>query len=213
MVETRPIRVIKGMFLSRTSVSSFISSSKVWNAFSKCKQTVFTRLQATACLFCNVKRFWAYPAAWLDKLDRSAGTYTSIRNMTNLWNCVRDPRKLSRNNGSNSSRKFARSLKFEVWEIISLKIGLVSSVMEHDTGELFCCLARDCNYRDEKLCDVNFKSGLSCTRQNIVFKALGCFRSFLKLYMYIQIEAFMYAITSHKKQRAKYQTEMLSRIT
>ena len=85
--------------------------------------------------------------------------------------------------------------------------------MEHDTGELFCCLARDCNYCDEKLCDVNFKSGLSCTRQNIVFKALGCFGSFLKLYMYIQIEAFMYAITSHKKQRAKYQTEMLSRIT
>ena len=31
--------------------------------------------------------------------------------------------------------------------------------------------------------------------------------------MYIQIEAFMYAITSHKKQQAKYQTEMLSRIT
>ena len=24
-------------------------------------------LQATACVFCNVKRFWAYPVAWLDK--------------------------------------------------------------------------------------------------------------------------------------------------
>ena len=30
--------------------------------------------------------------------------------------------------------------------------------------------------------------------------------------MYIQIETFMYTITSHKKRRAKYQTEMLSRI-
>ena len=44
-------------------------------------------------------------------------------------------------------------------------------------------------------------------------EALGGFWSFLKFYMYIQIETFMYAITSHKKQRAKYyQTEMLSRI-
>ena len=41
-------------------------------------------------------------------------------------------------------------------------------------------------------------------------EALGGFWSFLKLYMYIQIETFMYAITSHKKRRAKYQTEMLS---
>ena len=29
--------------------------------------------------------------------------------------------------------------------------------------------------------------------------------------MYIQIEIFMYAITSDKKQRTKYKTEMLSR--
>ena len=28
-------------------------------------------------------------------------------------------------------------------------------MLEHDTRELFCCLARDCNYRDEKLCDVS----------------------------------------------------------
>ena len=136
--------------------------------------------------------------------------------MTYLWICIHalcPPWKLSRNNGSNSTRKFAHSLKFEVIEIISLKIGLVSSTMELDTHELFCCLARDCNYLDEKLCDVNFKSRLYCTRQNIVFKALGRFGSFLKLYMYIQIKTFMCAITSHKiKQRAKYQTEMLSRI-
>ena len=80
-------------------------------------------------------------------------------------------------------------------------------------AELFCCLVRDCNYRDEKLRSVNFKSALYCTSQNIVFKALGRFGSFLNLYMYIQIETFMCTITSHKiKQRAKYQTEMLSRI-
>ena len=43
-------------------------------------------------------------------------------------------------------------------------------------------------------------------------EALGGFWSFLKLYMYIQIETFTYAITSHKQRRAEYQTEMLSRM-
>ena len=37
----------------------------------------------------------------------------------------------------------------------------------------------------------------------MVFKALGRFGSFLKLYKYIQIETFISAITSHEKQRAK----------
>ena len=67
-------------------------------------------------------------------------------------------------------------------------------MMEHDTPQLFCCLARDCNYRNEKLRYVNFKSALYCTRQNIVFKALGRSGSFLKLYMYIQIKTFMCTI-------------------
>ena len=40
----------------------------------------------------------------------------------------------------------ASSLKFE---LISHKIGLVFFVMELDTHELFGCLARNCNYRDE----------------------------------------------------------------
>ena len=44
--------------------------------------------------------------------------------------------------------------------LISHKIALVSSVMEHSAHELFCCLAHDCNYCDEKLRDINFKSGL-----------------------------------------------------
>ena len=36
----------------------------------------------------------------------------------------------------------------------------------------------------------------------MVFKALGRFGIFLKLYKYIQIETFISAITSHEKQRA-----------
>ena len=56
--------------------------------------------------------------------------------------------------------------------------------MEHDTRvNFFCCLARDYNYRDENLRDVNFKSGLYCTRQNIVFKAPGRFWSFRNFYV------------------------------
>ena len=69
---------------------------------------------------------------------------------------------------------FARSasLKFEVFEIISLKIGLVSSTMEHDMHELFCCLACDCNYRDEKLCAM-FISKADCIAQDkILFSKL-----------------------------------------
>ena len=47
----------------------------------------------------------------------------------------------------------ASSLKFE---LISRKIKLVFLyAMELDTRELFRCLARDCNYRDEKFCDVS----------------------------------------------------------
>ena len=47
----------------------------------------------------------------------------------------------------------ARSLKFE---LISHKIGLVFFfTMELDTHELFHCQAYDCNYCDDKLCDVS----------------------------------------------------------
>ena len=71
---------------------------------------------------------------------------------------------------------------------------------------------RDCNYRDEKL-HAMLISKVDCTAgDKNCFKALGSFGSFLKLYMSIQIETFMHAIMSHKKQRAKYQTEMLLRI-
>ena len=64
------------------------------------------------------------------------------------------------------------SLKFEVFEIISLNIGLVSSAMEHDTRELFCRLAHDCNNRDEKL-RAMFISKADCIAQDkILFSKL-----------------------------------------
>ena len=69
----------------------------------------------------------------------------------------------------------ARSLKFEAFEIISGKSLLFLLRWNMIHVNFFCCLARDCNYRDENLHDVNFKSGLYCTRKNIVFKAPGRF--------------------------------------
>ena len=95
----------------------------------------------------------------------------------------------------------ASSLKFE---FICRKIGLVLFAKELDTHELFHCLIRDCNYRDEIQKQIALQEFQSS-------EALGDFWSFLKLYMYIQID-FMYTIRSHKKRRAKYQTEMLSQI-
>ena len=121
--------------------------------------------------------------------------------MTNLllWNCFRNPLKLSWNNGLNSTRKFSAFFKVRgLWESL-----LFLPRWNMIRVNFFCCLARECNYCDENLRDVNFKSGLYCRRENIVFKAPGRFWSFRN---------FMYAITSHKKQRAKYQREMLSHI-
>ena len=82
--------------------------------------------------------------------------------------------------------------------------------MELDTGELFRYLARDCKYRDEKLCDVSRADCIA--RDYILLSKLRSSWRFLKIYMYIQIKPFMYTITSHKKRREKYQTEMLPRI-
>ena len=79
--------------------------------------------------------------------------------------------------------------------------------MELDTHELFRCLAHDCNYHDEKLCDVLKADCIA--RDYILLSKLRSSWQFLKLYMYIQITTFMYTITSHKKQRVKYQTELL----
>ena len=131
--------------------------------------------------------------------------YTSVRNMTSLllWNYVCDPWKLSRNNGFNSTTAVG-NLAHSLVVVISRKIGLLFSAMEHDMRELLRCLERDCSYRDEKW------------RERFVLHAIkNFFQSswrFLKFSgMYIQIETFMYAITCHKKRRVKYQTEMLTR--
>ena len=73
-------------------------------------------------------------------------------------------------------------------------VGLVFSAMEHDTHELFCCLAWTA----------------TTGKQIVLHKTIKCFQSswrFLKLYMYIQIKTFMHAVTSHKMERAKYHTE------
>ena len=70
--------------------------------------------------------------------------------------------------------------------------------------ELFRCLARDCSYRDEKL------------GERFVFHATkNCFQSswrFLKFSgMYIQIETFMYTITSHKKNSSTMRWNCMSK--
>ena len=92
MLETRPFPVIKRMFLQGHLYQASFPQLKFLqipapNANKQC----ITCVQATSCSFCNAKRFWAYLAAWLDK--KSAVTYMSVRNMTNLLlqNCVRDP--------------------------------------------------------------------------------------------------------------------------
>ena len=146
----------------------------------------------------------------------SAVTNMSVCNMTNLWlwNCIPNPWKLSSNNVFILVGNIVHSLKFE---LISCKIGLVFFfTMELDMRELFHCQAYDCNYHDEKLCNV---SKADCIARDYILycfqssEALrGFWRSFLKLYMYIQIKTFMYTIISHKKRWVKYQTEMPSQI-
>ena len=97
----------------------------------------------------------------------------------------------------------ARSLKFEAFEIISGKSLLFLLRWNMIHVNFFCCLARDCNYRGENLGDVIFKSGWYAQDKILFSKLLDVSEVF---------ETFMYAITSHKKRRAKYQRKMLSHI-
>ena len=127
--------------------------------------------------------------------------------MTNLflWNCFRDPCKLLWNNGFNSTRKF--SVFFKVWglEIISRKSVLFLPRWNMIRVNVFCCLARDCNYCDVmKTCAMLISKADCIARDKILFSKL--------LDVSEVFETFMYAITSHKKQRAKYQRKMLSHI-
>ena len=68
----------------------------------------------------------------------------------------------------------------------------------------FRCLAGDFSYRDETLRE---RFVLHATKNR--FQSSWRFLKFSG--KYIQIGTFMYAITSHKKRRVKYETEMLSR--
>ena len=95
----------------------------------------------------------------------------------------------------------ASSLKFE---LISRKIKLVFLyAMELDTRELFRCLARDCNYRDEKLCDVSKADCIA--RDYILLSKLrsSCWR-FLKfseaLHVYSNPNFY---VRNHISQKAK----------
>ena len=72
--------------------------------------------------------------------------------------------------------------------------------MELDTRELFRCLARDCNYRDEKIVRC-FKSGLHCTRYTyIAFKAQKLLEDSEVLHVYSNRNFY---VRNHVSQKAK----------
>ena len=98
----------------------------------------------------------------------------------------------------------ARSLQFGAFEIISRKCLLFLPRWNMIHGNFFCCLARDRKYRDE-----NFSKADCIARDKTLFSKLlhVSERNF-----YVSFETFIYAITSHQKQRAKYQREVLSHI-
>ena len=70
---------------------------------------------------------------------------------------------------------------------------------------VFCCLARDCNY-----CDVMKTYAMLISKADCIARDKILFSKFLDVSEVF--ETVMYAIISHKKQRAKYQTEMPSHI-
>ena len=74
--------------------------------------------------------------------------------------------------------------------------------------ELFRRLARDCNYRDEKLCNVSKADCIAYCFQSS--EALGGFRSFLKLYMYITNRNFYVRNHVSQKAKCKISTEVLA---
>ena len=90
----------------------------------------------------------------------SAVTNMCDRNMTNLWlwNCFRNPRKLSRINTFYSTGKYSEF--FKVWVRLF--------AMELDARELFRCTWLQLPWWKIVGC---FKSRLHCTRLYIAFKA------------------------------------------
>ena len=67
MLETRPIQVMKRMFLQEHLYQASFPQLKFHILAPNENKQCVTRVQATACLFCNIKRFLAYPAARFDK--------------------------------------------------------------------------------------------------------------------------------------------------
>ena len=94
----------------------------------------------------------------------------------------------------------ASSLKFE---LISRKIGLVFFfAMELDTRELFRCLARDRNYRDEKLCDVSKADCIA--RDYILLSKLRSSWRFLKFSEALHVYSNRnFYVRNHVSQTAK----------
>ena len=123
--------------------------------------------------------------------------------MTNLWlwNCVH----IILENFRESIPfillgNIASSLKFES---ISRKIGRVFFfAMELDKRELFCCLARDYNYCDEKLCDVS-KADCSA-RDHILLSKLGSSWRFLKFSEALHVYSnWNFYVHNHVSPKAK----------
>ena len=81
-------------------------------------------------------------------------------------------------------------------------MGLFFFAMELDTRELFRCLARDCNYRDEKLCDV---SKADCVaRDYILLSKLRSSWRFLKFSEALHVYSNRnFYVRNHVSQKAK----------
>ena len=127
-----------------------------------------TRIQARACLFCNVKQFWAYPAAQIEK-DQLLRTRPSI---TWLIFCSEIVFMILRNFWETMILillgNLLCSLKFQE---ISHKIGLLI-FPRWWYAWTSCCLAHDCSYCDEKLHE-----------QIVLHDTNNCFQSTFRLYM------------------------------
>ena len=74
--------------------------------------------------------------------------------------------------------------------------------MELDTRELFRCLARECNYRDEKLCDVSKADCIA--RDYILLSKLRSSWRFLKFSEALLVYSNRnFYVRNHVSQKAK----------
>ena len=80
-------------------------------------------------------------------------------------------------------------------------MGLFFFAMELDTCELFCCLARDCNYHDEKLCDVSKADCIA--RDHILLWMLRSSWRFLKFSEALHVYPNRFYVRNQVSQKAK----------